>query len=200
MQYRFETINQNNGLSNNAVNALYKDADGFLWIGTEDGLNKYDGTKFKVYRHYSNDSTSLVGNHVYDIYPSSAGKLWISSHCWGLSELNTYSGKSVQHKENKADKNTLFSNCDIVVFKDDDGNTWVKNYSTLLLYHSATNTFSKEFQVMNDSSIIYRTTYYKSIIWMGLSNNTIGYNIKTTQLIPSPLAFNKEAATTQIIN
>ncbi len=200
LQYRFETINQNNGLSNNKVNALYKDATGFLWIGTEDGLNKYDGTKFKVYRHFANDSTSLVGNHVFNIYPSNAGKLWISSHCWGLSELNTYNGKSIQYKENKTNKNALTSNCDITVLKDDNSNAWIKNSTALSLYHPATNSFTTEFRVANDSSLIYRMAMHKNVLWLSITTQVIGFDTKTKQILPSPFLFNKELASTDIIN
>ncbi len=196
----FETINQNNGLSNNSVNALYKDADGFLWIGTEDGLNKYDGTKFKVYRHFESDSTSLVGNQVMKIRASTNGKLWISSHCWGLSELSVYSGKGTQHKENPNDKNKLVSNCDIDVLQDNVGNIWVKNSVALSLYHPKTKTFSTEFRVPNDTSIIHRMIYHKGILWLATLSGNIGYNIKTKQLLPTPLLFNNDAASTEILS
>ncbi len=200
LKLHFETINQNNGLSNNGVNCLYKDDDGFLWVGTEDGLNKYDGSKFKVYRHFSNDSASLVGNQVMKIRASNAGRLWVSSHCWGLSELNIYSGKSIQHKENSKNKNSLVSNCDIDVLQDDAGNIWVKNAVALSLYHTKTKTFSTEFRVPFDTSIIHRMVYHKGILWLATLSGNIGYNVKTKQLLPTPLLFNKDAASTEILS
>lgn len=47
------------------INHIYQDSKGYIWVSTEDGLNKYDGAKFVNYKNHFNDSTSLLGNHVY---------------------------------------------------------------------------------------------------------------------------------------
>ena len=57
--YRFSRIEAEGGLSHNKVNALFKDRDGFLWIGTPTGLNRYDGYTVKTYREIPGDSTSM---------------------------------------------------------------------------------------------------------------------------------------------
>src|SRR5476651_171636 len=74
---RFEHITDKDGLSNNSVKCIYKDKDGFLWFGTQDGLNRYDGSAFKIYRHDKNDSTSISGNPVDYITDDGHGNLWI---------------------------------------------------------------------------------------------------------------------------
>lgn len=55
------------GLSNNSVKAIYRDHLGFLWFGTFNGLNSYDGCEFKIFRNRLNDSTSLPHNYIYAI-------------------------------------------------------------------------------------------------------------------------------------
>lgn len=75
----FEHITQDQGLSNNAVNCLLQDRRGFLWVGTDDGLNRYDGHTFVVYRHQPDDPHSLPGNFVQTIYESPDGVLWIAA-------------------------------------------------------------------------------------------------------------------------
>ena len=55
-------------LSNSLINAVYQDRKGFIWIATENGLNKFDGTRFSIYRHNATDSTSLKNNYVRTLF------------------------------------------------------------------------------------------------------------------------------------
>jgi len=66
-----------NGLSSSLVNQVYQDKRGFIWIGTEDGLNKFDGNKFVIYRNIEGDSTSLKNNYVRTVFEDSRGNFWI---------------------------------------------------------------------------------------------------------------------------
>lgn len=67
------------GLSNNSVRCIYQDHYGFMWFGTYDGLNRYDGYGFKVFRNKLNDSTSLPHNYIYNIYEDGDNNLWIGT-------------------------------------------------------------------------------------------------------------------------
>lgn len=64
-------------LSNSLVNQVYQDRKGYIWIATEDGLNKFDSTRFSIYRHNKGDSTSLKNNYVRTLYEDSRGNFWI---------------------------------------------------------------------------------------------------------------------------
>ena len=66
-----------NGLSNNSVITIHQDNKGFMWFGTYDGLNRYDGYSFKVYRNRIGDTTSLVSNSVYCIQADSKNNIWV---------------------------------------------------------------------------------------------------------------------------
>lgn len=77
--YRFESITVENGLSQSSVNSMVQDKFGFLWIGTQDGLNKYDGNNFNVYRNKEGDSTSLINNDVHRLYIDTNNILWIAT-------------------------------------------------------------------------------------------------------------------------
>ncbi|WP_337966149.1 two-component regulator propeller domain-containing protein [uncultured Flavobacterium sp.] len=65
------------GLSNNSVTTIFQDSDGYLWFGTYDGLNRYDGYNFKVYRNRINDKNSLLFNTIYDIEGDSRNNIWV---------------------------------------------------------------------------------------------------------------------------
>ncbi len=58
--FHFEHLNETNGLSNNHVQCIYKDSKGYLWFGTEDGLNRFDGNEFKVFKHQFFQNNSLT--------------------------------------------------------------------------------------------------------------------------------------------
>lgn len=77
LSVRYLGIDQ--GLSNNAVTCIYKDHNGFMWFGTYDGLNRYDGYSFHVFRNIIGDSTSLLDNHVYCISSDNENRIWIGS-------------------------------------------------------------------------------------------------------------------------
>lgn len=74
---RFRNIYSSQGLSNNHVNAIFKDADGFMWFGTASGLNRYDGHSMRVFRSHRPDTTALRDNFVQRIQADTLGRMWI---------------------------------------------------------------------------------------------------------------------------
>jgi len=86
-----ELVTVSEGLSNNRVNALYQDSIGFLWLGTNDGLNRYDGYHFVVYRQEAFNSSSISSNTVTCIENGPNGCLWIGTNA-GLSYFNRTDG------------------------------------------------------------------------------------------------------------
>lgn len=78
-EYRFSRIGINNGLSHNQVNAIKQDAKGFIWLGTQSGLNRYDGYDFKVFKTQSGDTNSISDNYVEKIFDFPGNKFWITT-------------------------------------------------------------------------------------------------------------------------
>jgi signal transduction histidine kinase/ligand-binding sensor domain-containing protein/DNA-binding NarL/FixJ family response regulator len=76
-----------NGLSNNSVRCIYQDHDGFMWFGTYDGLNRFDGYEFKVYRNKLNDTHSLAHNYIYAINEDKNHHIWVGTG-QGISVYN----------------------------------------------------------------------------------------------------------------
>lgn len=75
--YYFTHYQVENGLSNNAVICSWQDSHGFLWFGTKDGLNRFDGYNFKIFRNDPNDSLSIGSNFIYSLHEDQAGVLWV---------------------------------------------------------------------------------------------------------------------------
>jgi len=69
------------GLSNSLINQIYQDKKGFIWIATENGLNKFEGTQFTVYKKSSNDTATLKSNHIKVLFEDSSGNFWV--YCYG---------------------------------------------------------------------------------------------------------------------
>jgi ligand-binding sensor domain-containing protein/signal transduction histidine kinase/DNA-binding response OmpR family regulator len=81
-----------NGLSNNSVRCVYQDKKGFMWFGTYDGLNRYDGSEFKVFRNRLSDSTSIPHNYIYSLHEDIQHNLWVGTG-QGLAVYNNTSAK-----------------------------------------------------------------------------------------------------------
>jgi len=77
--YNFSRLDTYTGLSNNQVNAILKDQEGFLWFGTMSGLNRYDSYSYRVFRKNYNDSSSLLDNSILSLYELPGGKMWVST-------------------------------------------------------------------------------------------------------------------------
>jgi signal transduction histidine kinase/ligand-binding sensor domain-containing protein/DNA-binding response OmpR family regulator len=83
----FSHLSTDNGLSGNFINCILKDKYGFLWFGTEDGLNKYDGYKFKVFRNKTGNNKTIPYNDISCLFEDKAGELWIGTAA-GVSKYN----------------------------------------------------------------------------------------------------------------
>lgn len=90
-QSRFERIGNQSGPSHNSVLAITQDREGFLWFGTADGLNRYDGYEFVVYRHDPRDSTSLSHNTVTALLEDTEGRFWVGTEN-GLNQFDRAAG------------------------------------------------------------------------------------------------------------
>ena len=80
----FNQISQEDGLRNGNVRAIVKDFQGFVWIGTEDGLHRFDANQMKIYRHRESDSLSLSGNFILGLYEDTFHNLWVGTLEGGL--------------------------------------------------------------------------------------------------------------------
>lgn len=79
-EYHFSRFGLENGLSNNRVQAIFRDSVGFVWFGTASGLNRFDGYQCKVFRKVSSDTCSIADNNATAIFPLPNNKLWIGSN------------------------------------------------------------------------------------------------------------------------
>jgi signal transduction histidine kinase/ligand-binding sensor domain-containing protein/DNA-binding response OmpR family regulator len=123
----FNHLTVEDGLSNNNVNTLIQDRTGFIWFGTEDGLNRFDGYNFKVYSHNPSDSNSISDNNVWALLEDKRGNIWIGTKGGVLNKFNPLTEKFFHWipepiiKEN----NSISALCE-----DSKGNIWIGTRNT----------------------------------------------------------------------
>ena len=83
--YQFVRIGVDRGLSQPTINDIVQDQQGFLWVATQEGLNRYNGYEFKTYFHEPQDPSSLNHDYVWSLFVDSAGVLWVGTDGGGLS-------------------------------------------------------------------------------------------------------------------
>jgi ligand-binding sensor domain-containing protein/signal transduction histidine kinase/DNA-binding response OmpR family regulator len=116
----FSHLTADNGLSESSVNCILKDKYGFLWFGTGDGLNKYDGYKFKVFRNKTGDGKTIPYNDIKCLFEDKAGELWIGT------------GEGVSKYNRNDDSFTFYGAWAIHhFFEDSDGTLWVGTFNGL---------------------------------------------------------------------
>ncbi len=112
------------GLSQSTVNAIVQDARGFMWFGTQDGLNRYDGYTITVFKHSSTDSNSISDNSIWSLLSDSHGDLWIATMRGGVDRYVPSQNKFVHYAHNARDTTTISENNVISLFEDSFGTVW----------------------------------------------------------------------------
>jgi ligand-binding sensor domain-containing protein/serine phosphatase RsbU (regulator of sigma subunit) len=126
-----------NGLTHTHITALHQDSTGFLWIGTQDGLNKYDGYGFQQFRNQPSDSNSISNNYIWSIDEDSYGNLWIGTGR-GLNRFDRKTGAFRVFYPSKYMKENSNGSVVYSVYVDNMNNVWFKTgqYLDVLWAHS----------------------------------------------------------------
>ena len=127
---KFDHLQTVDGLSQSNVFSILQDSRGFMWFGTRDGLNKYDGYKFTVYRNDPENKNSLSNNYVPDLLESANGDLWIATWGGGLNRFNREKGTFHYYKHNENNANSIASNFIAAIKEDSNGNLWIGTESS----------------------------------------------------------------------
>ncbi|MDJ0837882.1 MAG: two-component regulator propeller domain-containing protein [Acidobacteriota bacterium] len=138
----FESLSSADRTTPNTVRSIIQDRRGFMWIGTEEGLFKYDGYEFTRYKTDFTKPSSLPNDYIYKIVEDSEGKLWISTKYGGLIHFDPDTENSRQYAHDPDDPAGLIDNRVPVVFLDSSGNVWAGTDSGLDELVPESNTFN----------------------------------------------------------
>jgi len=120
---RFRRISNEQGLSNSTVQCIFQDSRGFMWIGTIDGLNRYDGASFVVYKTNPKDANSISDNNINYIYECQDHQLWIGT-AYGLNRFDPVSGKFTRFVYDKNNANSISANIVNWICEDAEKRLW----------------------------------------------------------------------------
>ncbi|MFH2031227.1 MAG: two-component regulator propeller domain-containing protein, partial [Bacteroidota bacterium] len=121
----FNHISVEQGLSQGAVTSIVQDGYGFMWFGTRDGLNRYDGFTFTVSKQFASNSNPFSGQQISQLALGNENNLWIGTELNGISLLSLPTGRIETYKHNPSDSTSLSSNHITSVVEAKDGTVWV---------------------------------------------------------------------------
>lgn len=182
MLKHFLTVEE--GLSHNEVTSIVQDNDGFIWIGTRGGLNRYDGYEFKVFNQLPGDSNSLVNPSIETLFVDSKGNIWIGTKSGGVSKFDPTTGKFKNIINNyQISSNILPSNRVLTFFEDSKGLIWMGTWNNgLILYDEACNS-SKHYLKGTRISSIVGTSENRIWVGAGMSDNLFEFDAESDSFI-----------------
>lgn len=122
---KFEHLDINSGLSQNHIMCILQDSRGFMWFGTRDGLNKYDGYKFTVYKNNVKDETSISNNFISAIAEDSKGVIWIATRGGGLNKYDKNKDNFINFKNEISNPSSISSDLVTGISLDKNDNLWI---------------------------------------------------------------------------
>jgi diguanylate cyclase (GGDEF)-like protein/PAS domain S-box-containing protein len=139
---KFKHLLTADGLSQNNVFSIAQDNDGFIWIATEDGLNRYDGKSFVHYRKSLTDPHSIAHNFIRKVFIDNAGVLWVATKK-GLSKYNVKLDDFENYYHQKGNNESLKDDMVWDIYQDKKGSIWVSTTSGIQKYDSVNNNFKR---------------------------------------------------------
>jgi ligand-binding sensor domain-containing protein len=124
-QPHFYSLTQDNGLSNANINCILQDDNGFMWFGTNDGLNKFDGYVFTVYRNSPKDKHSISSNHITCMHQDANGVIWIGTKGGGLNAYDPKIDKFVRYQQPGQNGSSASDNDILSIFENNDATLWI---------------------------------------------------------------------------
>lgn len=124
-QLKFDHITTENGLPQEHVFCILQDHRGFLWLGMETGLTRYDGYTFKTYRHDPEDTTSISSNIIRALYQDQSGMIWVGTDGGGLCRFDPKTEIFDTYKHRPQDAGSLSGNRIYGITQDRSGALWV---------------------------------------------------------------------------
>ncbi len=121
----FTHLSLKEGLSQTTVGSILQDRRGFMWFGTHDGINRYDGYNFVSYRSDPVQGNSLLGNIVMDMLEDPSGILWIASEAGGLNKFDPVSETFTNYRHEADSPDSLKNNTVASIWRNKDGTLWL---------------------------------------------------------------------------
>jgi len=167
----FNRLTTNNGLSNNYVSSLIQDRLGFLWFATDDGLNRFDGYEFKVFRNNSADVKSLSDNSTITLTEDDSGRIWIGTK---TGYINCYDPVFDKFTYWKIGSDITKENLITIIYFDKKFNAWIGTYRSGLYKLDIKTGKTINWSYRKDDPASISSNYVTSIVEDDFGNLWIG--------------------------
>jgi signal transduction histidine kinase/ligand-binding sensor domain-containing protein len=137
----FEFYGKNDGLSQASINAIHQDKYGYLWFGSQDGLNRFDGVKFKVFKNDVSNPNSISDNYITALIEDQHRNLWIGTRSGGLNKYDIDKDEFISYKHEEGNSNSLIDNRILALTKTSDGTIWIGTSKGLCRFEPDPGTF-----------------------------------------------------------
>lgn len=150
VDFLFKHLSIEDGLSESTVHAIYQDSYGFMWFGTDAGLNKFDGYEFTLYQHDPLNANSLVSNFIVSVFEDSYGYFWVGSGYDGLNRIDRKKETIFTYTHHSDSSASLSSNYVRDIFEDSKNTLWIATAGGgISIYNREKDNFK---QIRHDSS------------------------------------------------
>ncbi|SIR32371.1 two-component regulator propeller domain-containing protein [Maribacter ulvicola] len=174
-EYHFQHLTTVDGLSHNEVRKIVKDDKGFLWFGTQNGLSRYDGYRFKIFKNLPDDETSIIGDKIYTL-ATSKDKLWVGT-VTGLSVINTATLEVVQTPDIFE---LIGTNSIQQLYCDGSNLVWVSTEKKNFIIDNLSLEIT---QVLEDYKIAAIAKGYDNTYWIGTDKGLLLYDFENSLII-----------------
>jgi len=192
---KFEHIGTSEGLSQINVNCIIQDSRDFMWIGSRNGLNRYDGYKFITYRYDAKNDNSLSNNLITDLAEDGDGNIWVATQS-GLNRYDRKTGAFTRYMHNDHNTNSISNNIINRLTFDSDNNLWIATNSGLDCFNVKKKIFQHHVHSNSDPGTIadnYVHTIFEDSehnLWAGTVNGGLNlYNKKSNTFSSFPYIY-----------
>ena len=180
---RFDHVTLDDGLSQSTVLTVLQDSKGMLWIGTENGLNRYDGYEFETFRRERGNPDSLSSDFIFDIEEDPSGNLWIATNGGGLVKFDRATNRFTAFRHDATSSDGISSNIVRRILIDDNGIIWIGTRSAGLdRLDPETGEFSRV-QIGGEAPVSIYALFQDSTgdLWAGGDHGLTRINTKTNE-------------------
>ncbi len=176
---KFKHFTKEEGFPENFIWRVIQDHKGFLWIGSQEGLIRYDGQKFKAFKHSPEDPNSLGTNSVYTLYEDKLETLWVGTGGGGLNRYNAEQENFTRYVYNPEDTTSINSNYVTLIYEDKSGTLWIGTNFGLNIFNRENEQFTRYKNIREDSTILISNTVSfiyedsKSNLWIGTRSGSL---------------------------
>lgn len=179
----YKVLDKKDGLSQVTINDIIQDRNGFIWVGTQGGLNRFDGNEFKVFKSNPIDSTSLSNNYITRMAEDKDGNIWVATFAGGVCKFNPRTQKFKRYIWQEKDTTKISSNVITVIHIDTENRVWIGHKKGLDLYNVEKDRFEPViFEKNNNSNLVDDIISDKNNLWIGTREGLYVLNLESKEV------------------